>query len=154
MNLTEGIKKAHEIDVRMRRNFTGFTFEMFNFVLQFQHGMCAICGRKGHYLRLSLDHDHKSGKIRGVLCWRCNRALTAFDDDPIRFGNAARYLTTPPVTEAFGKELYTLPGRVDTKKRRKMVEAFRQGKITIEGYHGEVSPAPAHADEQQPVRGE
>lgn len=56
---------------------------------------CHICGtdktRNGALL-LSLDHDHKTGKARGILCNRCNSALGMFDDDPNLLGLAIKYL--------------------------------------------------------------
>jgi hypothetical protein len=127
MKLTDAQKRLHEADLRMQRNFSGFNMGMFSKVLQFQKEGCAICGRKrSKYLRLSLDHSHRSGQIRGCLCWQCNKALAAFNDNPVLFAMAAQYLLNPPVSVVFGKDLYTLPGRVDTKKRRKLVRAMKE----------------------------
>jgi Recombination endonuclease VII len=44
-------------------------------LLKAQGGGCAICGAKPKTRRLHVDHDHKTGKVRGLLCHRCNRAL-------------------------------------------------------------------------------
>jgi len=44
-------------------------------LLEAQGGGCAICGAKPKTRRLHVDHDHKTGKVRGLLCHRCNRAL-------------------------------------------------------------------------------
>ena len=58
---------------------------------------CEICGhadsenRQGRGL-LHLDHDHTTGKIRGMLCSNCNRAVGLMDDDPIHLIKAAAYL--------------------------------------------------------------
>lgn len=51
---------------------------------------CQICGKINPILHL--DHDHKSGRIRGVLCHQCNRALGFFKDDPQLLRKAADYL--------------------------------------------------------------
>lgn len=50
---------------------------------------CVICGSKE---TLVVDHDHKNGKIRGMLCNHCNRGLGHFRDDPMLLEFAAQYL--------------------------------------------------------------
>ena len=40
-----------------------------------QGGGCAICGTTPKTRRLNVDHDHRTGAVRGLLCHRCNRAL-------------------------------------------------------------------------------
>lgn len=50
---------------------------------------CVICGSKE---KLVVDHDHKTGKIRGLLCNHCNRGLGHFKDDPMLLEFAAQYL--------------------------------------------------------------
>lgn len=63
-----------------------------------QHGVCAICEkpetakRNGKVLRLSVDHDHKTGKPRALLCAACNRAIGLMKEDPQRLEAAVRYL--------------------------------------------------------------
>jgi hypothetical protein len=44
-------------------------------LLEAQEGGCAICGNSPKTRRLSVDHDHATGRVRGLLCHRCNRAL-------------------------------------------------------------------------------
>jgi Recombination endonuclease VII len=39
---------------------------------------CAICGNGPKTRRLHIDHDHKTGRIRGLLCFRCNRNLPTY----------------------------------------------------------------------------
>ncbi len=58
-------------------------------MLSNQNGLCAICltAEAAH-----VDHDHTSGRIRGVLCFRCNAALGQFDDQPANLRRAAVYL--------------------------------------------------------------
>jgi Autographiviridae endonuclease VII len=71
----------------------GITLETFRDLEAAQLGRCAICGgtnSSGH--ALALDHDHKSGRIRGLLCRKCNLGVGYFGDDPERLRAAASYL--------------------------------------------------------------
>lgn len=64
-----------------------------------QGGRCAICQRAtGAKRRLAVDHNHKTGLVRGLLCKPCNRyGLGMFArDDPTVFDRAAAYLRNPP----------------------------------------------------------
>jgi len=51
--------------------------ETYDRLLAEQGGVCAICGNPPKTRRLSIDHDHKTGAVRGLLCFQCNRALPA-----------------------------------------------------------------------------
>jgi Recombination endonuclease VII len=55
-----------------------------------QDGMCAICGRKRR--RLCVDHCHRHGHLRGLLCGRCNSGVGFFSDSPPLLLRAALYL--------------------------------------------------------------
>ena len=50
---------------------------------------CVICGSEE---KLVIDHDHKTDKVRGMLCNHCNRGLGHFRDDPLLLEFAAQYL--------------------------------------------------------------
>ena len=50
---------------------------------------CVICGSDE---KLVVDHDHQTGKVRGMLCNHCNRGLGHFRDDPLLLEFAAQYL--------------------------------------------------------------
>lgn len=72
-----------------------------------QQNLCAICGTSmgdAVMKRLVIDHCHKSGKARALLCHHCNVGLGAFMDSPERLKTAARYLESNP---SFGS-LWTL----------------------------------------------
>lgn len=69
----------------------GCTPEQYGNLLERQGGVCAIC--KGIVTRsLCVDHNHKTGRIRGLLCDRCNPGLGYFLDDPALLAAAIRYL--------------------------------------------------------------
>lgn len=59
-----------------------------------QGGSCAICGRppKPGGRRLNVDHDHVTGRVRGLLCASCNRGLAWFRDCADHLSTAAVYI--------------------------------------------------------------
>lgn len=62
-------------------------------LLRLQHCKCAVCydelkSGKG----AAIDHDHNSGKVRGILCSSCNTAIGLFKEDPRRMRDAIAYL--------------------------------------------------------------
>lgn len=63
-----------------------------------QNGVCAICHKpetvrqSGKVCRLAVDHDHKTGVIRGLLCRQCNTGLGSFKDTPELLDSAKAYL--------------------------------------------------------------
>jgi len=61
-----------------RASELGITDEEYERLLAEQEGGCAICGNPPKTRRLSVDHNHRTGKVRGLLCFRCNRALPTY----------------------------------------------------------------------------
>lgn len=76
---------------RLQRQYS-ITEQQYEQILKKQNGRCAICNCQQHYQRLSVDHCHKTGMVRGLLCMHCNRGLGRFFDSVIRLRNAAAYL--------------------------------------------------------------
>jgi hypothetical protein len=70
----------------------GITDKQYAAMLKKQGGKCAICGAAPKRKRLSVDHDHKTGFPRGLLCLRCNQGVGYFYDDPVRIAKASTYL--------------------------------------------------------------
>ena len=75
------------------------TFEQFNDLLVLQKGLCAICDKpessvhqSGTKRLLSIDHDHDTNKVRGLLCKKCNTAIGMLGDDPKLVMRAYEYL--------------------------------------------------------------
>ena len=61
-------------------------------LLSRQNHVCAICGRDIPRGKRYVDHDHKSGKVRGLLCFNCNYGLGQFKDSADNCEKAAEYL--------------------------------------------------------------
>ncbi len=70
----------------------GVTPEEYHTQLEMQGGGCAICGDKQNGKRLAVDHCHKTGRARAILCVKCNTGLGAFKDKPKLLLEAAKYL--------------------------------------------------------------
>ena len=58
-----------------------------------QDGGCGICGDPPGKTALHVDHDHETGVVRGLLCFRCNSALGNLRDDPDIITLALVYVT-------------------------------------------------------------
>lgn len=86
-------------DERLKRQYS-ITEEQYEAIFKKQDGRCAICFCRQHYQRLSVDHDHKTGMVRGLLCTNCNRGLGRFFDSALRLQNAAAYITKAQETWA------------------------------------------------------
>ncbi len=74
----------------------GISSEEYNTLLIKQNGKCAICSQesdaKGKNAGLHVDHDHKTERVRGLLCYRCNIAIGFLDEDSDRIYKIMDYL--------------------------------------------------------------
>ncbi|SRR6266513_3869538 len=87
-------KRVKEIDRRkLLKHRYNITPEQYDILLESQDGKCAICGGGpvGRN-RLSVDHDHKTGRVRGLLCQNCNMILGNSHDDTNKLQRAIEYL--------------------------------------------------------------
>jgi len=94
-------RKSH-----LKRRF-GLSLEAYEAMLKNQGGVCLLCGKSPQPSRvLHVDHDHVTGKVRGLLCFTCNNALGDFNDDPHRLRAAAGYVeVAQPRDPAIGRRL-------------------------------------------------
>lgn len=74
------------------------TLETYDALLNKQGGVCAICSTddprgQSKAGRFYVDHNHKTGEVRGLLCHDCNTALGLFKDNPNLLYLANKYLT-------------------------------------------------------------
>jgi len=83
--------------VRLLRTF-GSTIEEYEALMLEQDNYCAICHEpekqilNGKIKRLAIDHCHTTGKVRGLLCQRCNTGIGRFDDNVVLLKQAIQYL--------------------------------------------------------------
>jgi hypothetical protein len=84
-------KRKWGVDYRRLRKY-GITKEQYDELLTFQKKRCAICHRDR---KLVIDHDHVTGKVRGLLCNDCNATLGFVQDKIEVLANAIDYLEHP-----------------------------------------------------------
>jgi hypothetical protein len=88
-------KKKYDVEWRKHRDKTiernsnykrkyGITIEDYNKMFEEQHGCCVICGRHQTEMKeiLAVEHSHETGKVRGLVCNRCNIIIGFFEDYP------------------------------------------------------------------------
>jgi hypothetical protein len=87
----------HYRDMELRQRF-GISLAEYRALMEEQNGGCAICGspetaiRKGHLLPLSVDHNHTTGAIRGLLCSACNIGIGSLRESPDLLRKAIAYI--------------------------------------------------------------
>lgn len=105
--------KANARKIALRYKF-GITPEQYDELVRDQNGCCGVCQRPASEFktRLAVDHDHKTGLIRGVLCYICNRHIVGRNTDPSIFDAAASYLRRP-------RKGWIVPPKRKRKRRKK-----------------------------------
>lgn len=89
--------KGYSRKARLRKYYN-MTVEEYNILFDGQEGRCAICGihQDDFKERLSVDHNHATGKVRGLLCNDCNRMLGGSKDSVESLTKAIEYLNRKP----------------------------------------------------------
>jgi len=80
-------KRKHNL-----KRIYGITIQEYDKILKKQKGRCAICGKKPGKIRLAVDHCHRTGKIRGLLCNSCNLGIGKLGDTIEKLKKAIDYL--------------------------------------------------------------
>lgn len=96
-------KKNRKLDPKKKAEYThaawikknyGVTREQYQEMLSRQNGCCAICGNNPGKWRLSIDHCHKTGAVRALLCRACNGGIGLLKDDTSLLTKAIEYLNS------------------------------------------------------------
>ncbi len=88
------VERRHKDKVKHLRRVYGITREKYDEMVKQQNNLCAICKKPDDVLdrELCVDHDHKTNKIRGLLCTHCNTGLGQFKDSITMLETAVDYL--------------------------------------------------------------
>jgi dCMP deaminase len=125
------------------KNTYGITSDDYEMALVMQKGVCAICktntsGDKGK--RLSVDHNHTTGKFRGLLCDRCNRAIGLFKDDFKTLQNAIVYLIRSSADTSWDRYFISVAALVSTRSKDPSSQVgavlVKDNTIITTGYNG------------------
>lgn len=84
--------KKKLLNQRYLKNY-GITADEKMDLLEQQNHCCKICGSKVDMISGHIDHNHKTGKVRGILCKECNTAIGLFKDSLNNFKRAIKYLS-------------------------------------------------------------
>lgn len=112
------------------KKFFNLTSELWDIIAAYQNHVCYVCGKpQKSGIRLALDHSHRTGLLRALLCSTCNRALGRMErtwpkgtDVAAMLIRMAEVLTNPPAVRALGREIYTFPGRFNTKRHKRYLQ--------------------------------
>ena len=90
-------------DRYLKRTY-GITERDYCDLLAAHDGRCWMCGREPKKRRLHVEHDHKTGRIRGLACWKCNTLLAQAKDNPVILRAAADYLLSDEADRVLRKD--------------------------------------------------
>lgn len=103
--------------LQQRLRYMVLTKAQYDALIKHANGVCELCERPLD--KPNIDHCHKTGRIRGVLCAACNSGLGALRDDPELMRRAADYI------EAWAKRRMSSKERADGQERERRIQKFR-----------------------------
>jgi len=124
------------------KHLYGLTLEDYEKLLEAQKGVCAICKKsyRDGGRNLSVDHNHISGKVRGLLCDSCNRAIGVFKDDILTLQNAIVYLIRSEEDKSWDRYFINIAALVSTRSKDPSTQVgavlVKENIILSTGYNG------------------
>ena len=114
------------------RNY-GITLDTYYQIYKEQKGKCYICQQEGFTIKdsirisLLIDHDHMTGKVRGLLCPNCNRALGLLKDDLEYINRAKEYLLKPTYESSIDStsKLYRIHNQQSLKSKDEIFQIYK-----------------------------
>jgi hypothetical protein len=111
-------------DYNLKRRY-GVSLEIFEAILAAQGNVCAVCKMPDKVF--CLDHNHKTLKIRGVVCLNCNlRVIGGARDQDHKLINAAEYVTNNPADLVYPEGLYLERNPPKKKRVRRVATSNRR----------------------------
>ena len=90
--VASGLKAVADRRSYLKRS-SGLSLDDYERMLKAQGGRCAICRQPPNpKISFHIDHDHQTGKVRGLLCFTCNNGLGQLQDSPVLLRKAAAYV--------------------------------------------------------------
>lgn len=124
MTSNEMESKRRAKDRRLRARY-GITLEQFEAILESQGGVCAVC-KQGDKV-FCVDHNHKTLKIRGIICLNCNlRVIGGARDRDELLVNAAEYVLNNPADLVFPQGFYLLKNPPKTRRKKRAISNRRK----------------------------
>ena len=109
-------KAEHARDLYLRRVYN-ITLAEYRQILEIQGGKCPVCEKELSGISHPVDHDHKTGVVRGILCTYCNQRVIGRHRLWEVFHRAAKYLKDNPARRVVGSR------QVPPKKRKRRSSA-------------------------------
>jgi hypothetical protein len=95
-------------------------------------GKCDICGDPLSQKNYSIDHNHKTNKVRGILCRNCNTSLGLLKDSPSIIAEALKYLKERSYSGSARKVRKKRPlGKKRTQEFREYLEEWNETNLEI-----------------------
>ena len=117
-------QKRKRKDYNLRRRY-GISLEQFEEILAAQGGICPICERSD--VVFCVDHNHKTLKIRGIICLNCNlRVIGGARDQDHKLVNAAAYVLSHPADLVYPAGLYLEKNPPKQKRKRRATSNRRK----------------------------
>jgi len=92
LSTPENVERRRALSWRACLKKFGITEDDYNKMFESQLGLCAICHKPEAEIKLAVDHDHDTGRIRGLLCKKCNMGIGLLGDNPDTLATALLYL--------------------------------------------------------------
>ncbi len=126
----------------------GLTLEGYNRLSAAQNGLCKICNQPPRpRKRLVVDHDHKTGAVRGLLCNHCNSGIGFFRDNTAWLSSAITYLDAADVIAPKSAGFDISEFLVINQNRVKSFGIDEHGKLTAATFF----PESVKLEEQEPA---